>query len=352
MSRSGESRFGEAAGRYDRAMRSHVAIIALLFVIGSFTIPYTAHAAIPFFGPIIPPQQVSGILGSETCAAGWGMLIMVANNIIAFSITIAIVFVAPIMIAYAGFLFVLNPVNAGGREHAKSVLWNTIAGIVIALAGWMIVDAIMAVLYNPGAVGGTWSSLITSGNIQETGCIPLKGSLSQSVEQNTAGINAGTLNSVLPGAPAGSACDPAAVQAAAAAGGYSLSNVEANTFACIARPESSCGKNLINYKWGSGSSAVGAFQVLLQRNGSCYDNKACTAAAGLPDGTSLNCAAGFKGGNPIPGSSIPQRCIDAAANLNCSASAAACLLKATGNFSPWQADVNNAVQTGCINNGG
>lgn len=287
------------------------------------------------------------------------MLIRVINNIISLLITIAIVFVAPLMIAYAGFLFVVNPVNAGGKEKAKGVLLNTVVGIVIALAGWMIVDAVMVVLYNPGTEIeggrlGAWSQLITSGDLNRTTCIPLEGSLNQATMQNTFGVSTGALNAVSSGALAGSACDPAAVQAAAATGWsqYPLSNTQANTFACIARPESNCGRSLINYRWGSGSSAVGAFQVLLQTNSTCYDNPACAAAVNLPMRSRLNCSSGFSSGNPIPGSAVADRCVRAASNLNCSASAAACLLQRNGgNFSPWQQDVNNAVQSGCINNG-
>ncbi|KKW43755.1 MAG: hypothetical protein UY97_C0008G0004 [Parcubacteria group bacterium GW2011_GWB1_57_6] len=138
-----------------------------------------ASAAIPFFGPIIPQS-------TNQCAAGWGLIMVVVNNIISFGITLAIVFVAPLMIAYAGFLFVVNPVSAGGKAKAKSILLNTVVGIVVALAGWMIVDAVMAVLYNraatvPGTttVLGTWSQLITTGGADI--CIPLAGSLRPAV---------------------------------------------------------------------------------------------------------------------------------------------------------------------------
>lgn len=350
----GESRPERSEGRYDRDMRSRVSLFAVLLFVSSLALPLIAHAGIPFFGPIIPPQSVTGIPGSEVCAAGWGMLIRVINNIISLLITIAIVFVAPLMIAYAGFLFVVNPVNPSGKEKAKGVLLNTVVGIVIALAGYLIVAALMAVLYDRDSFGTTWSQLITSGDLNRTTCIPLAESLSQATQQNTVGVSTGALNAVSSGALAGSACDPAAVQAAAATGWsqYPLSNTQANTFACIARPESSCGRSLINYRWGNGSSAVGAFQVLLQTNSTCYDNPACAAAINLPMRSRLNCSSGFSGGNPIPGSAVADRCVRAASNLNCSASAAACLLQRNGgSFSPWQQDVNNAVQSGCINNG-
>lgn len=156
-------------------MRSRVLLFALLLIAGSLALPLAAHAGgIPFFGPIVPDAI-------NRCAAGWGMVITVINNIISFLITLAIVFVAPLMIAYSGFLFVVNPVNAGGKEQAKKILTNTIVGIIIALAGWLIVDAIMAVLYNPTAVGSTWSQLITSGGALP--CIPLAESLKQAAGQ-------------------------------------------------------------------------------------------------------------------------------------------------------------------------
>ena len=337
-------------------MRSRVSIFAFLLIAGSLSLPLVAHAGIPFFGPIIPPQSITGVQGSDVCAASWGMLVMVINNIISLLITLAIVFVAPLMIAYSGFLYVVNPVDPSGISKAKGILLNTVVGIVIALCGWLIVDALMAVLYNPTAVGKTWSQLIVGSSSDL--CIPLKSSLSQATLGNTAGVSTGVLNGPRLG-KIGTACDPAVVTAAAAAGGYTLTPTQANTFACIALPESSCGapKNPPNYNWNSaksspGSSAAGAFQVLLQGHADCYENTVCRTAAGVSG--PLNCASGFSGGNPIPAkSAVIDQCLKAANDLNCSTSAAACVLQqAGGNFRDWQQDVNSAVQTGCINSNG
>lgn len=166
-------------GRYDVRMQFHT-LLTLAFTVGLFVLPLSAQAGgIPFFGPIIDKAWMQ-------CPLGWGALITVINNIISLLITLAIVFVAPLMIAWAGFLFVVNPVNASGKEQAKKILTNTIVGIVIALAGWMIVDAIMAVLYNKNAavpgtstVLGTWSALIGSRGIPP--CIDLRGSVAPPV---------------------------------------------------------------------------------------------------------------------------------------------------------------------------
>jgi len=133
-------------------------------------------------------------------------------------------------------------------------------------------------------------------------------------------------------------------------------------------PESSCasdGQVLLNYNWGGAyslpaSTAAGAFQVLLKRNSNCYENPACYKAINDAYGTTygssehLNCASGFgTNGIQLPGSAIVGTCVMAAANLNCSASAAACLLQGRGgSFEDWRKDSNSARQTQCINSGG
>ncbi len=342
-------------------MRSRVSLFALIGVVSAFALPLAAHAAIPFFGPIIPAAY-------NVCPASWGLLITVINNIISFLLTMALVFIAPLTIAYAGFLFVVNPVNANGISEAKGLLWNTVLGLVVAFAGWLIVAAIMAVLYHPsGTSWGAWSDIIY-GRASDT-CLRQKGALpgaplDQAVPQT--GVSANGILSTPPANKTGTACDPAVVLAGAAAGGYTLSVIQANIFACIAQPESQCGapQNPPNYNWNSarsspGSSAAGAFQVLLSTNHLYYENKACYAAVGLPTNgsTKLNCHLGFDNlGNPKTdsvGAAKVEQCLRAANNLNCSISTAAnLLLQNGGNFSPWQADVNSARQTGCITTGG
>ncbi|MDO8623861.1 MAG: hypothetical protein Q7R54_00695 [bacterium] len=161
-------------------MRSRVALITFALAVSALAIPLAAQAAaIPFFGPIIEKEWVQA--GSQ-CALGWGAVILVINNIIRLLLTLTIVFILPLVIAYAGFLLVVNPVNPSGKAHAKQILQNTVIGVVIALAAWLIVDAIMAVLYNPetpiaGGKLGAWSSLITSGGLPA--CLNLSTELAQ-----------------------------------------------------------------------------------------------------------------------------------------------------------------------------
>ena len=201
--REGKSRIGSAFRRYYIEMRFRHAVVVALSA-GAIVLPLLAHAAgIPFFGPLFPPE-------ANQCAGGFGLLVSVVNNIISFLVTIAIVFVAPLMIAYAGFLFVVNSVNPAGKARAKQVLTNTIVGIVLSLAAWLIVNAIMAVLYNPSTFNTTWYNLI-SGNARS--CIPLAEGLNPVVPATT------TPPTVTP-----LAGDEATVRARLAAAGVSVNN--------------------------------------------------------------------------------------------------------------------------------
>lgn len=261
-------------------MRSRTSVFALLFTVGFFALPHFAHAAIPFFGPIIPA-------GNNVCPAGWGMLMTVINNIISLLLTLAIVFVAPIMIAYSGFLYVVNPFDPSGISKAKGILTNTIVGIVIALAGWMIVDAIMAVLYSPGNAGGTWSSLITSSG---SACLPQKGALPQdplNPTKTTPGVSAGG-GTVTPGGAtlaqcsgSNTACSPAALQSAG------LSTTQANIMSCIAVTESSGVPGTPPYNTthpGSNSTACGTFQIT-QTTWNKNASGACSSFSNCMDAT-------------------------------------------------------------------
>lgn len=156
-------------------MRSRALLsVSVVLAAGAFLVPSVTHAAIPFFGHIIPDAH-------NTCAAGWGMLIIVINNIIQFAITIAIVFIAPIMIAWAGFLFVVSPTNPSHRSQAKSILWNTVIGIVIALVGWLLVDAIMVTLTGQGL--DVWTNLVGTNNVQP--CLNIPTTLQQTTGGGT-----------------------------------------------------------------------------------------------------------------------------------------------------------------------
>ncbi|MCX6786658.1 MAG: hypothetical protein NTU85_02490 [Candidatus Kaiserbacteria bacterium] len=228
---------------------------------------------IPFFGPIIPAAY-------NVCPASWGLLITVINNIISLLITLGLVLVAPIMIAYSGYLYVVSPVDPAGKSKARGILLHTIIGIIVMFAGWLIVDAVMAVIYNPSAVGGTWSSLITSGGIDP--CLKQAASLINLNQTNlsVSGISANgsaVYISGKSGALCGNtACSPASLQAAG------LAPAQANAMSCIAMTESTGNTNTPS----SSTGACGTFQITRGNwNTASFHQSPCSTATPCNDPT-------------------------------------------------------------------
>ncbi len=313
-------------------MRSRVSLLALFLAVSSFAVPHFAHAAIPFFGPIVPA-------GNNVCPAGWGMLMMVINNIIEFLITVGIVFWAPLMIAYAGFLYVFNPVSPEGRSKANKVLSGTIYGIVTMLAAWMIVDAIMAVLYNPGTVGGTWASLVGTGGdvcLPQAGALPGAGLNQAPVTGISANGGVVTLSgSTLAQCSSGNtACSPAALQAA----GFTPS--QANVMSCIAVTESSGNPSVP-----CNGNACGLFQIMLTVN-----QLVGPACAKYNNGNpTINCPALCRGNDGAAVTTATcQPCVQAASDAQCNAQSAQYLYSKSGGYTPWTTASDNTKSAACV----
>jgi hypothetical protein len=286
-----------------------------------------------FTGAIIP--QICNC----TEGAGWGCVLQVIQQLFHFLMYFGVL-AAVAFIAYGGFLLITNPTNPGNVTKARAVMLDAVIGLVVVLAAWLIVNTLFTVL-----TSGTVTSYTAVFGSTSQNCLP-----TAKDQQGTGGATTGlgpsngVANGPIQNGPG--ACNSVNVQQGAAAGGYTLSSSQSQTLACIAKYESACGTKNLNYAWGKGSSAAGAFQVTMQSNSSCYDNTACETAVG--QSTPLNCASGFSGGNPIPGSPVVQKCVQAAASLNCSASAAACLLQKQTFTQAWAADSHSSGQQQCI----
>lgn len=304
-----------------------------VLVTAAMALPLAAQAAIPFFGPIIPDAQ-------QYCPGSWGLVVTVVNNVISFVITMAITIIAPATIAYAGFLMVTNPYNPGNLSKAKGILGNVFLGIVLALASWIIVDAIMAVLYDPGSAGGTWSQLITSGGIDP--CLKQAASL-EKLPRTTLGITGSTPGdkgvyvdgrSAALCSPANTACSPAALEAAG------FAPKEAMVMSCIAMTESSGNAGV-----GCNGNACGIFQIMLTANPlvgpSCAQYNEGKAT--------LNCPALCKGanGSAVRNEKSCEPCAKAARDPKCNAEAAH-YLYSKSSYRPWTSSSDNKKSWACV----
>jgi len=113
------------------------------------------------FGQVLNPGSGWSIVPA-TCncpgmAAGWGCVIDVVSNLVQFAIYLAVI-ITVLMIAYAGFLWVLNPLNPENRSAGRALLMNAAIGLVLTLSAWLIVNTLLTVI-GAGGVAGTTSIL-------------------------------------------------------------------------------------------------------------------------------------------------------------------------------------------------
>ena len=122
--------------------KKFVAASAFLLVFAILLLP-TMSFAYSLGEPLVPPcgQDVA----TDKC--GWNQLLGLVNNVITFALVYMTVPIAAIMFAYAGFLMVTAGEEASSaKTKAKDIFLNTVVGLVLALAAWLIVKLLLGIL--------------------------------------------------------------------------------------------------------------------------------------------------------------------------------------------------------------
>jgi len=78
---------------------------------------------------------------------GYNDLIGLIRNIIDFIIMIAVI-AAPILFAWAGFLYVTAAGNTGKIQKAHTIFKDVLIGFMIILVAWLVVNTIVGTLLN------------------------------------------------------------------------------------------------------------------------------------------------------------------------------------------------------------
>lgn len=82
--------------------------------------------------------------GTDQCE--FNDIIILINNIINFLIKSIALPISAILFAWAGFLYLTNAGNKGQVEKAHGVFLNTFVGLVLTLAGWLVINLITKLL--------------------------------------------------------------------------------------------------------------------------------------------------------------------------------------------------------------
>jgi hypothetical protein len=126
---------------------SHKRVAATLIV---FTL-----LVLPFF---VSAQGLPKQIVPESCNQDGGCqsicdIVKLAQNVLNFGIFLAVVLSA-FLFAYAGWNMLTSGGNAEVYQKGKRVFGNVLIGLIIILAGWIIIDTLMKTFTGSGLTGG------------------------------------------------------------------------------------------------------------------------------------------------------------------------------------------------------
>ncbi len=125
-------------------MKKALAFLGALVLVGA---PLAVFAADSFLGPIVPDSFYDKGPYLRACD-----LVTLFDNVAKFAVGFT-VFVATLMFAYAGFLYVTASAAPKNIESAHKIFGDVALGLFWVLAAWLVVSIIMNVLGNQNIFG-------------------------------------------------------------------------------------------------------------------------------------------------------------------------------------------------------
>lgn len=121
--------------------------VAVIVFFLALTLPLFTSAALP--DEIVPCNGVD----CNVCD-----IAKLAQNTLNAGIYIA-VFLSAILFAWAGWKYVSAGGDSGKVRSAREIFTNVLIGLVIILAGWLVVDTIMKTFVSESATLGPWNEI-------------------------------------------------------------------------------------------------------------------------------------------------------------------------------------------------
>ncbi len=113
--------------------------------------------------------------GDQICTVGECTtcdLLRLAQNIINFFVLISVV-VATLLFVNAGVLYLGASANPGNVSRAHKIFINTVIGLIIVLASWLVIDVIMKTLaHQSGPYSGPWDGILCNAE-SNMNCVPV-----------------------------------------------------------------------------------------------------------------------------------------------------------------------------------
>lgn len=118
-------------------------IFLLVLILSAFGLPFFSYAQ--EWSGVVPCGKVVDVEGKVVDKCEFKDFMKLLNNVIDFILKKMILPIAAILFAYAGLLLVTSG-GGEGKTKAKGIFWNAFIGLIIALAAWLIIHTLLAVL--------------------------------------------------------------------------------------------------------------------------------------------------------------------------------------------------------------
>lgn len=101
----------------------------------------------PSASSLVPCNNTPDAKGVVAYPCGFTQLMDMVNKVIHFVLFDMVLPIAAIMFAYAGFsMITAGEESSSARTKAKNIFFNTIIGLAIAIAAWLIIRTILSIL--------------------------------------------------------------------------------------------------------------------------------------------------------------------------------------------------------------
>ncbi len=103
-----------------------------------------------FADGLVPCGGVISATGKQEPACTYKDFVILINNVIDFLIKDIALPISALLFAWAGFLYLTAAGDEGQVKKAHGVFQNVFFGLILALAGWLIINLIVNVLTGKG----------------------------------------------------------------------------------------------------------------------------------------------------------------------------------------------------------
>lgn len=120
-------------------------------MVGAQAVDESVSENSPSVGGLVPCGNAKDAEGNIINPCDFDYFLFMINKIVTFVLKYLAIPLAALSFAYAGFLLLFSGGQSSQRQKAKGIFMDTVIGLVLVAACWLIISTILSVLGYDGA---------------------------------------------------------------------------------------------------------------------------------------------------------------------------------------------------------